>query len=127
MSVVIDGKQVRNKANPSGTNVLCEDGVYRPNGAGGGLTLTTIEVSVSSVPRKAGKFSITGAGFAVGKPVLIAQASGSYTGKGTRADEAEMDGLTVKGKTTSATNIDCYWNSPTFVKGNFKFDYAVSG
>lgn len=97
-----------------------------PAGAGGSFTLTQIEVNLGSRPKTSGKFSITGAGLTVGANVLIVQANGPYTGKGTRADESEMDGLIVKGKVTSTTNIDCYWNSPTKVWKNFKFNYVVS-
>jgi len=96
---------------------------------GGGLTLTTVEISLGTPPlgRLAGKFQITGlSGLTVAKPVLIHQANGPYTGKGTLADEAEMDQLTVTGKVISASAIQCYWNSFKKVRGNFKFDYAVS-
>lgn len=94
-------------------------------GGSGSVALTTVEKNLSTVPKKSGKFTITGVGLTVSKPVFIQQANGPYTGKGTLADEAEMDGLIVKGKVTSATNIDCYWNSATFVIGNFKFDYFI--
>lgn len=97
-----------------------------PAGAAGSLTLTTTEVDLGSTPRMAGKFTITTAGLTSGKAVFIQQANGPYTNKGTLTDEAEMDGLTVSGKTTSTTTIECFWHSATYVKGNFKFDYAVS-
>jgi hypothetical protein len=90
------------------------------------FTLTTVEVNLGSTPVRSGKFSITTTGLTSGKPVLIQQASGPYTGKGTKADEALMDMIIVTAKTTSTTNIDCYWTSQHLVKGNFKFDYAVS-
>lgn len=92
---------------------------------GGGLTLTTIEVDLGTTKRT-GKFNITSSGLTVGKPVLVVQANGPYTNKGTLSDEAEVDALTISGKVTSATNIECFWKSLTSVKGNFKFDYAVS-
>jgi hypothetical protein len=96
-----------------------------PGGGPGGLTLTTAEINLGSVARRDGKFSITSSGLTAGRPLIIVKANGPYTGKGTRADEAEMDGITVSGKTTSTTNIDCYWNSHTKVRGNHKFDYAI--
>jgi hypothetical protein len=91
-------------------------------------TFTEIEVSLGSAPvaRRNGKFSITTSGLTSGKHVDIVQANGSYTGKGTRADEAEMDVISVTGKTTSTTNIDCYWESKYRVRGNYKFAYLVS-
>jgi hypothetical protein len=36
-----------------------------------------------------------------------------------------MDQVSVTGKTTSATTIQCYWHSSAPVLGNFKFAYAV--
>lgn len=92
---------------------------------GGAVSYTEVEQSVGSVPRLAGKFTIAGSGLTIGKPVIISQAVGPYTGKGTRADEAEMDGLIVKAAVTAVDTITAYWNSATFVKGNFKFNYLV--
>lgn len=120
---------------PNGSFAITPTGIYsRQAGAwvlvGGavaaGLTLTTTEVNIGSIPHKAGTFNIASAGLTVGKPVLVSQANGPYTGKGSRSDEAGMDHLSVGGKVTSATNIECFWSSPTFVKDNFKFDWAVS-
>lgn len=97
--------------------------------SGGGAAFTTVEVSLGAAPqlRRSGSFQITGlSGLTIGKPVLIQQASGPYTGKGMRADEAEMDMLVVTGKVLSATAIQCYWQAACGrVRGNFKFDYLV--
>jgi len=103
-------------------------GATGPSGAGGSLTLTTVEVDLGTAARRAGRFTIAGAGLTVGKPVLINQANGPYTGKGTLVDEAEMDVIAVTGKVLDATTIECFWNAGHKgpVKGNFKFDYAVS-
>lgn len=112
-----------------GTKFLRDDGTWQTApGGGSALTLTTVEVSLGSAARRAGRFTITGAGLTTGKPVLIQQADGPYTGKGSRADEAEMDVITVTGKVFDATTIECFWSAAYKgpVKGNFKFDYAVS-
>jgi len=102
-------------------------GATGPAGPSGSLPLTTTEVSLGSVPdaRRSGTFTIAGTGLTVGKPVFIQQASGPYTGKGTLADEAEMDQVTVTGKVVSPTLIRCFWQSRWRVRGNFKFDYVV--
>ena len=93
---------------------------------GGATSLATVEKDLGSSPRRSGKFTITGlTGLTTNKPVSIMQAVGPYTGKGTLMDEAEMDGLTVSGVVTSATEITAYWNAATRVKGNFKFNYFV--
>lgn len=95
-------------------------------GGGGSFTLTTAEVNVGSTARRSGHFTITTSGLTSGKAVSIQQAVGPYTGKGTLADEAEMDGITVSASTTSTTEIKAYWTSRTAVRGNFKFNYVVS-
>lgn len=92
---------------------------------GAGFALTTVEVNVGSAWRRSGRFTIAGAGMTTGKPVLVRQANGPYTGKGTRADEAEMDMLNVSGKVLDATTIECFWTAQRLVRGNFKFDYAI--
>lgn len=95
-------------------------------GGGSGLTLTTTEVSLGSIPQRSGKFTISGVGLTPGKPVLIAQAVGPYTSKGTLADEASMDQVSVSASVTDAVTITAYWSSPTKVARNFKFNYQVS-
>ncbi len=104
------------------------EGTYKLAGYGvtAAVTFTTIEVNLGNQRRRSGKFSITSSGLTIGKQVMIYQASGPYTGKGTLADESEMDGITVNGLVTSSTNIDCYWNCQTFVIGNFKFNYLIN-
>lgn len=111
---------------PDGTKFIRDDGTLVTPPGGSALTLITTEVDLGSVPRTSGSFAITSAGLTASKAVSIQQAVGPYTGKGTLADETEMDMLIVTGITTSTTNIQCYWNSPTFVKGNFKFNYIIS-
>ena len=96
------------------------------SGGGVGVTLTTVEVNVGSVPKSGGTFTIAGAALTVGKPVLINQAVGPYTGKGTLPDEAEMDQVNVAASVTDAATITAYWSSARRVKGNFKFNYQVS-
>lgn len=113
---------------PGGTTTfLRADGTFAAPVAS--LTLTTVELSVATTPqtRRSGHLQITGlAGLTAGKPVLVQQAAGPYTGKGTRTDEAEMDMLTVAGVVLNATTIDLYWQSKYQVRGNFKFNYAVA-
>ena len=96
-------------------------------GGAGGFNMTEVEKNLGATPRRAGKFQITGAGLTAGKPVLVQQAHGPYTGKGTRADEAEMDQVNATGKVLNGTTIDVYWNARTKVRGNMKFNYVVSG
>lgn len=88
---------------------------------------TTVEVNLSTTGRRSGKFTIAGSGLAIGTNIVITQAAGPYTGKGTLADEAEMDTVSVRGVVTDASTITCYWTSRTRVRGNFKFTYFFGG
>lgn len=87
--------------------------------------LITVEVNVAPRFMRSGRFTISGSGMTVGKPVLIQQAVGPYTGKGTLADECE-DMVLVAASVTSSTVITAYWRAvATPVKGNIKFNYMV--
>lgn len=100
--------------------------VAASGGSGGAASFITVEKDLGSSPRTAGSFSITGlSGLTIGKPVLITQAVGPYTGKGTLADEAEMDQVSVSASVTAANTITAYWTAMNNVMGNFKFDYLV--
>lgn len=95
-------------------------------GGGGSATLTEVEVDLATTkPRDSGSFTISSSGLTTGKMVSIQKSNGPYTGKGTLADEAEMDVIQVTGKVTDSTTIQCYWSSSTLVKGNHKFHYLV--
>jgi hypothetical protein len=52
---------------------------------------------------------------------LVVQADGPYPGKGTLADEAQMDAINVTSSQVNSQQIKCNWTSRTFVKGNFRF------
>jgi hypothetical protein len=113
----------------SGTNIKTINGATIL-GAGnltvsGGSTIDTVEVDLGSEPVPNGEFTITGAGFTVGKPVIITQAPGAYTGKGSYPDEIELDQLTVAAYIFDSTTIKCNWGSNTRVRGNVKFNYMV--
>jgi hypothetical protein len=89
-----------------------------------------VECNLATIPatRRSGHIQITGlSGLTAGKPVLVQQAQGPYTGKGTRADEADMDAILVNGQVLNATTIDLFWSSRTQVHGKFKFNYVISG
>lgn len=91
-------------------------------------TISTAEVNLVAAPnaRRNGHVQITGlSGLTIGKPVIVTQAPGPYTGKGTRADEAEMDTVDFIGNILSATVIDLYWQAVHMVRGNFKVNYLV--
>lgn len=79
----VDGFPIAGPAGPQG-----------PAGGGGGGSATTVEKNLGSTAAWQGKFTITDATITGTSKVLVWQAPGPYTGKGTRADEAEMDRIT---------------------------------
>jgi lysophospholipase L1-like esterase len=104
-------------------------GVAGPQGpaGSGGSALNLVEVDLGNVPARSGKFSLTGlSGLTVGSRVRIEQAVGPYTGKGSLADEYEMDAVSASGVVASASEISALWTSPGVVRGNFKFLYDVA-
>ena len=98
-----------------------------PGSGGGGNALNLVEVDLGTVGFRSGKFVVGGlSGLVTGSRVRIEQALGPYSGKGTLADEYEMDALMASGTVTSPSEITAYWNSAGCVLGNFKFLYDVA-
>jgi len=94
-------------------------------GGAGSVGFTQVEVDLGATARRVGSFTIAGSGMTIGKPVLISKAAGPYTGKGTRADEAELDLIAAIGVVESGTAIRVFWQSLGPVCGNFKFNYLI--
>lgn len=89
------------------------------------ITRVVTEVNLGSVPSLSGSFTINGSGFTPEKVVTIQQAPGPYTNKGTLADEAEMDGVTVSAYCEDSSTIRAYWVASGPVVGNMKFSYRA--
>ena len=60
---------------------------------GGGSAWTTVEQDLGSTAAVSGHFVLTDAAISSTSKVIVQQAPGPYTGKGTLADEATMDTL----------------------------------
>jgi hypothetical protein len=78
---------------------------------GGGVSGTQVEVDFGTTPVWRGKFTITDAAIGSSSKVFVVKAGGPYTGKGTRADEAEMDLIEIIGVTPAAGSATVYWRS----------------
>lgn len=89
-------------------------------------TLTEWLPPTTTPLRLSGRVTIATSGQTPGKHVAAMPAPGPWTGKGSRADEAEMDQIVASGVVTSPTTIDLYWHSPTWVRGMATFAYVVS-
>ena len=83
--------------------------------APGSLTATTVEVNLGSSAITRGKFTITDAGIGATNKILCWQAPGPYTGKGTLADEAEMQPVSVIAVTPAAGSAVVMWETPNIV------------
>jgi len=100
------------------------DGVTIVGASPGAASLSQVEVSLGSVPLRSGKFTITDATITAASKVIVTQAGGPYTGKGTRGDEAEMDQVTCAA-TPATGSATVYWQARYRVARNFKFNYTV--
>lgn len=76
-----------------------------------GMSATTIEQNLGA-PAWRGKFTITDPAIEATSKVLCWQAPGPYTGKGTRADEAEMQPVQVVAVVPAAGSAVVYWQTP---------------
>jgi len=100
-----------------------EDGPIGPPGpqgpqgpaGGGGGSATTVEVNLSATATWCGKFTITDAAISGTSKVLVWQAPGPYTGKGTRADEAEMQPVSIIAAGPGAGSATVYWQTPPYL------------
>jgi hypothetical protein len=120
----IDAGEITVGSSGNGQTVVVQQ--YPSDGGGSGAappTQATIEVDLGNTPRRSGKFIIADLGLVLDTPIIVSKAGGPYTGKGTLADEAEMDQITVAACVTSSTTIQAYWQSVSPVRGNVKFNY----
>lgn len=100
-----------------------DDGMMGPRGAtgatgpagGGGGSATTIEVNLGATAQWQGRFTITDAGISGTSKVLCWQAPGPYTGKGTRADEAEMQPVMITAVNPASGTATAYWQTPPLI------------
>jgi hypothetical protein len=105
----------RGTINFAGDGVTVEDSggkivVTIPGGAG--ASATTVEVDLGSTAKTSGKFTITDAAIASTSKVLCWQAPGPYTGKGTLADEAAMQPVSVVSVTPATGTAVVEWETP---------------
>jgi hypothetical protein len=88
---------------------------------GGGGSATTVEKDLGSVAVSSGKFTITDAAITGTSKVLCWQAPGPYTGKGTRADEAQVAPVKVSAVEPAAGSCTVYWDAQIgFTPGEYR-------
>jgi len=95
----------------------------RASASGGNAgTRTVLDVDFGSVPRSSGSVAAILENSSVGDTVLASVLAGPYTGKGTLADEFEMDNISVAAQVETAGSVTIYWTSSTKVKGHFSIE-----
>ena len=108
--------------------------------AGTPADVTTVEVNVAAQPVETGTFTITDAAITPSTTMTVWQAIGPYTGKGTLADEAEMESVQCVAYPASGSATVRWWSAdgsalrltPTpmawqrgAILGNVKFNYQI--
>lgn len=84
---------------------------------GAGASWTLVEVNLGNANWR-GKFTVVDALVTPASKIVIQQAPGPYTGKGTRADEAEMDPLWCVAAPGTG-QFDVYWRTFTMIGTGF--------
>lgn len=74
--------------------------------------IATVEIDLGSTPIFRGKFTITDANITTSSRLLVWQAPGPYTGKGTLADEAEMQPVQVVSVEPLTGSAVVRWQTP---------------
>lgn len=82
------------------------------SGGGGGASATTIEQDLGATAITSGTFTIVDAGISATSKVLCWQAPGPYTGKGSLADEAAMQPVSVVSVTPASGSCVVAWETP---------------
>ena len=127
-------------------SAIDKDGNF--TGITSGLSLIgakTVEVNLGATPIWQGRFTITDATITTASKLLVWQAPGPYTGKGTRADEADIQPIMISSVVAFNGSAVVNWQTPPaytdgaaglmglgdidlrkgYVKGNVKFNYTV--
>lgn len=80
------------------------------------------EVDLGNTGRYGGYVDVTGfSGLTVGNPCEVEHVAYPITGKGTLADENEMDAIECTGYNYAADTVRVFYNSRYMVKGKFNF------
>ena len=98
-------------------------GTVNVPGGGGGSSATEIEIDLGSTLRTSGRFTITDAAIDSTSKVLVWQAPGPYTGKGTLADEAALQPVRIVAVEAGTGEAVVYWETPPMT--GFKADALI--
>lgn len=80
-----------------------------------GLIVTSIEVNLGATALWSGKFTITDGLISATSTLLVWQAPGPYTGKGTLADEAQIQPVSIIAVNPLLGSATVYWETPPMI------------
>jgi len=105
---------------PGGSLFLRADGTFAAP-AGAPPAATTVEVNLGAAPEAVwrGKFTITDGSITSSSKVFVWQAPGPYTGKGTRADEAELAPIKIDATEPATGSCVVKWRSVQALRPNY--------
>jgi hypothetical protein len=112
---VIDGGVTMGMLAQSGATsgqVIAWNGTAWAPATAGGASATTVEVDLGSTAKTSGRFTITNASISASSKVIVWQASGPYTGKGTLADEAAMQPVNIVAVQSGSGSCIVWWETP---------------
>ncbi len=118
------------KVGPDGSAYFVAFSIDRSSGrilSEPGKLIATAEINLGAVAQHSGKFTLTDAANKSTSKLLVQLAPGPYTGKGTRADEAQMyPGITFAAS-PGAGQATVYWSAPRggAAKRNIKVNYQI--
>lgn len=90
---------------------------------GGAAAIAVGEINLGSTPARSGRATLTDAAFVATDDLIVTLAPGPYTGKGLRADEAELTGLITFSAVAGVGSATVYWSAAFFQRGNVKVTY----
>jgi hypothetical protein len=112
---------------PGGSTFLRADGTFAAP-AGAPPAATIVEKDLGSTAKTHGNFTISDAGIGASSKVMVWQAPGPYTGKGTQADEADIQPVRVNAVTPSAGSCKVWWETPPItVQRPLSGDFGAKG
>jgi hypothetical protein len=119
---MIDGKQVKNISNPTGTKALCEDGVYRNLSGGSVSTLTEIEIDFGINGVTSASFAIADALVGVSNKIICFGSPNPATDR--LGNDWEVDEAFITAKASTAM-VGIYVNSRFPMVGKRKIYYQI--
>jgi len=118
------------KVSPDGSTYFVAFSIDRTSGRllpEPGKLIATAEINLGTIAVHSGKFTLTDTAIKSTSKLLVQLAPGPYTGKGTRADEAQMYAGITFAASPGSGQATVYWSAPRggAAKRNIKVNYQI--